>query len=153
MQLSPFPCHLGPLRSLRGILPSRTKIFITASRCELRGWNPYRSNGFFSFLRGTDRLWGQSSLIFKENRCSFPGVNPPVRKVYHLLSPSVEVEVEWRYGLEEQRFESQHDQKLLLSCKPSISVLGPAEPPLQCLPGFLSKKKPFAGRSWQITFI
>jgi hypothetical protein len=59
--------------ALCATLPSRTKIFITVTRCELRGWNLYRSNGFFSFLKGTDPLCGPPSLIFKENRCSFPG--------------------------------------------------------------------------------
>jgi len=120
---------------VRATLLSSTKILITVTRCELRGWNLYRSNGFFTFLRGTDPLCGPPSLLFKENWGSFPGVKPPVRAVYHLPPPSAEVEIEWRY---DQRFESQHDQEVHLLCKPSISVLEPTQPTLQRLPGLFS---------------
>jgi hypothetical protein len=124
--------------ALRATLPSRTKIFITVTRCDLRSWNLYRSNGFFSFLRGIDHLWGTPSLIFKENRDHSRGWGRQYLKftTYFPLVPRLRLSGTTGWKI---KVSNPSTTKRYFCCANGPYLFwGPIQPPLQCLPGFFS---------------
>jgi hypothetical protein len=61
----------------------------------LRGSNPGRRMRFLYFLKGPDRLWGPSSLLFSGYRRSLQRIKRPARAVNYSPPSSAELKNEW----------------------------------------------------------